>query len=282
MKQNRVLSYILIGVIYILATCIGIIMYNILPFHFAFKFLLADVISTTVVFIFSLILKNSSVYDPYWSVKPLVVSGCLLFCAPITISRVLVIIAIFLWGIRLTLNWAYTFKNLLHQDWRYTMLKEKTGLFYPVINYLGIHMFPTIVVYLVTLPVFYLFFKNESTNIFTIFFFIVSILSFVLQGVADYQMHKFRKNRNSVFIRNGLWKYSRHPNYLGEILMWWGVAGLCISSINNHYWLIIGALVNTLMFVFVSIPLAENHQKSRKEGFDEYKKETRMLLPIKK
>lgn len=94
-------------------------------------------------------------------------------------------------------------------------------------------------------------------------------------------MHKFRKHKTGIFIRSGLWKHSRHPNYLGEIMMWWGIAGLGVVTTGNIF-MIVGAIVNHLMFIFVSIPLADNHQKSRKSGFEEYKKDTRMLLPIKK
>ena len=94
-------------------------------------------------------------------------------------------------------------------------------------------------------------------------------------------MHTFRKHRTSTFIRIGLWKYSRHPNYLGEILMWWGV-GLSVALAAPHMWpLLLGALLNTALFLFVSIPLAEGRQ-GKKEGYLAYKAETRMLLPIKK
>ena len=94
-------------------------------------------------------------------------------------------------------------------------------------------------------------------------------------------MHKYRKNRTTPFNRNGLWKNSRHPNYLGEILMWWGIGLAIVITDFNLWWLLLGALLNTLLFSFVSIPMAEKRQ-SRKEGFLEYKKETRFLLPVKK
>jgi steroid 5-alpha reductase family enzyme len=61
-----------------------------------------------------------------------------------------------------------------------------------------------------------------------------------------------------------------------------GIGLLSVLTRCDNYFLIIGAIANTLLFLFISIPLAENHQKSRKEGFDQYKKETRMLLPIYK
>jgi len=64
--------------------------------------------------------------------------------------------------------------------------------------------------------------------------------------------------------------------------MWINIALIAVFALNNYYFLIIGSIVNTLIFLFISIPLAESHQKERKEGFDEYKKETRMLLTIYK
>ena len=207
-----------------------------------------------------------------------------LFSRPLNSVRVLLSISVILWGIRLTLNWIYTFDNLLWIDWRYKQLKEQSGKLYPLVNFLGIHLFPTIIVYLCILPLAYVFYNESTLSVFVILFFITSILSFTMQGIADLQMHHFRKNRRSTFIRTGLWKYSRHPNYLGEILMWWSIGLASVFSLGffNYFPLLIGASCNTLLFVFISIPLAEKHQASRKEGFEDYKKETRMLLPIYK
>ena len=95
-------------------------------------------------------------------------------------------------------------------------------------------------------------------------------------------MHVFKKKKdNNTFIRIGLWKYSRHPNYLGEILFWWFIGLYCISIIKDYYFILIGPFLNTMLFIFISIPLADNHQR-RKNGFELYYKETRMLLPLKK
>jgi len=109
----------------------------------------------------------------------------------------------------------------------------------------------------------------------------VSLGAAIMQGVADLRMHEYRKNRDGAFIRRGLWKYSRHPNYLGEILMWWGVGLAVVCAAPDVWYLAAGAVANTVLFLAVSIPMADKRQ-SRKEGFAEYKKETRMLLPIRK
>lgn len=280
-KKSPVASFLAVTVVYILAAIGGIWLYTILPFDWWLSLLVADAAATVFVFLFSLIFRNASVYDPYWSVQPIVILYAFAWGQPLNLQRVLLLVAVTLWGIRLTANWAYTFGNLTHQDWRYTMLKEKTGIFYPVINFVGIHMVPTLVVYGCTLPAVYAFLHNGSSNITAILFFCLSLGAMTLQGTADIQMHRFRKKRTAPFIRTGLWKYSRHPNYLGEILMWWGVGLSAFCAFPNELWLLAGAAANTLLFLCVSIPMADGRQ-SRKPGFAEYKKQTRMLLPIQK
>lgn len=281
LKQNRAISFLIIAIVYIFATVIGIATYLSLEFDWWLSLLIADVIATAVTFIFSVIFGNASVYDPYWSVQPMVILGAFAVKRKLTLLGIVLLFDVFVWGVRLTLNWAYTFKSLNHQDWRYTMLKEKTGIFYPIINFTGIHMVPTLVVYGCVLPAVYAIQNNVQPNMVSVVFLCLSLLAVIIQGTADFEMQKFRKNPNGSFIRNGLWKYSRHPNYLGEILMWWGVVLSVTCAAQNTQYLCIGALANTALFFAVSIPLADGRQ-AKKPGFEEYKAETRMLLPIKK
>ncbi len=281
LKQNRVASFVAVTLVYIIATVVGVTVYGMLDFPWWFSLLIADIAATVVTFIFSVIFGNASVYDPYWSIQPPVILIAFAMGEKMTILGILLIIVVSYWAIRLTANWAYTFANLNHQDWRYTMLKEKTGVFYPLINFVGIHMVPTLVVYGCILPAVWAVINGVTANIGSVIFLCVSLGAATMQGIADYEMHKFRKNKNGAFIRNGLWKYSRHPNYLGEILMWWGVALSVICVAPTAWYLATGALANTILFLAVSIPMADGRQ-SRKEGFAEYKKQTRMLLPIKK
>ena len=280
-KQNRAASFAVLALVYILAAALGVAVYFSLGLDWWLSLLIADIAATVFTFVFSLIFKNASVYDPYWSVQPPVILAAFAIGKNLTLFGVLLLVAVFFWAIRLTANWAYTFGNLNHQDWRYTMLDEKTGAFYPIVNFVGIHMVLTLVVYGCILPAVYAIREGLDANIGSILFLCLSIGAATMQGVADIEMHKFRKNRDGAFIRRGLWKYSRHPNYLGEILMWWGVALSVICAAPEAWYLCAGALANTVLFLAVSIPLADGRQ-SRKEGFEEYKRQTRMLLPIKK
>jgi len=278
---GRKVSFAIILAVYVIAAAVGVITYRAVQGSWQLRLLTADAAATATTFIFSVIFKNASVYDPYWSVQPIFIVTAFAFGKEITPAGVLVMAAIWLWGVRLTANWAYTFHGLYHQDWRYSMLKEKTGIFYPVINFVGIHMVPTLVVYGCTLPAVQLVLNGAAVNAGSVIFFIVSLGAAALQTVADIQMHSFRRRRIIGFMQEGVWKYSRHPNYLGEILMWWGVALQALCLFPDKLWLLAGAAANTLLFLCVSIPLADGRQ-SRKPGFAEYKKATRMLLPLKK
>ncbi|MBQ8732413.1 MAG: DUF1295 domain-containing protein [Oscillospiraceae bacterium] len=279
--QSRGISFLLVTAVYLLATAVGILFFGKLPFDFWLNLLLADITATVFTFLFSLIFRNASVYDPYWSVQPLVILGGLALFRGANLLGGLLIAVVFLWGIRLTANWAYTFHGLSHQDWRYTMLREKTGPFYPVINFVGIHMVPTLIVYGCTLPAAWAIEYGVEFSPISLIGVVLSLLAVILQGSADIQMHHFRKQKTGGFIRTGLWKYSRHPNYLGEILMWWGVGVAVVCAAPELWLLLIGAVCNTVLFFAVSIPMADGRQ-SRKEGFARYRAETRMLLPIPK
>lgn len=281
LKKSRAASFIAVTLVYILATAVGLAVYGACPLPWWLSLLVADIAATAVTFLFSVLLGNASVYDPYWSVQPPVILLALAIGRDLTALGVLLLAAVSLWGIRLTANWAYTFRGLCHQDWRYTMLKEKTGPFYPIINFIGIHLVPTLVVYGCVMPAAYAIVNGTALSVGSVLFLCLSFGATLMQGIADLQMHKFRKERPTPFIRTGLWRYSRHPNYLGEILMWWGVALSVIAADSAAWYLAAGAIANTVLFFAVSIPMADGRQ-SEKEGFAEYKRQTRMLLPFKK
>ena len=281
LKQSRAASFILVTLAYIIAVVVGVFTHRALALDWWLSLLLADIAATVVTFVFSLIFGNASVYDPYWSVQPPVILLSFAIGKELTLLGVLLLVVVSFWAVRLTANWAYTFGDLTHQDWRYTMLREKTGVFYPLINFVGIHMVPTLVVYGCVLPGVYAIREELTPNAASILFLALSLGAATMQGIADIQMHRFRKHRSAPFIRIGLWKHSRHPNYLGEILMWWGVGLSVICVAPSAWYLAVGAFANTVLFLAVSIPMADKRQ-SCKDGFTEYKKQTRMLLPIRK
>jgi steroid 5-alpha reductase family enzyme len=280
-KDSKPFSILIISCIYLMAAVIALCTYLLLPFSFWLNLLIADIAATVFVFIFSVIFRNASVYDPYWSVQPMVIVLCFACCYKLTMATFLLIISVFYWGIRLTGNWAYTFGGLNCQDWRYTKFEKENGRLYPFISFTGIHMMPTLIVFLCTLPAVFTIRKEFHANIGSYLGAALCICATTLQLVSDTEMHRYRKSGAHGLIRTGLWKYSRHPNYLGEILMWWGVGIQAVSVKPEYWWLLAGSAANTVMFFTVSIPLADKRQ-SQKPGYAEYRASTRSLLPIPK
>lgn len=279
-RESKTKSILTITAIYLFAGIFGIYLAQCLPYAYWLNLLIADAAGTVLVFVFSMLLDNASVYDPYWSVFPVVAITVYSIGRNLTDLNLLHLAVIWFWGVRLTGNWVYTFGGLNCQDWRYTMLQKRTGKMYPFVNFLGIHMVPTLIVYLCVLPAIYAIEHHLDGGIVNYLFIFVSLCAVILQGTADHQMHAFRKCHRGELIRSGVWTYSRHPNYLGEILMWWGIGLSVAVPVPGARWLLAGAAVNTLLFLFVSIPMAEERQ-SCKTGFAEYKKTTRMLLPLR-
>lgn len=277
MIKNRPLSFIILFFVYLLAACYGILLFTKLNLDWHISLLVSDVVATVIVFLFSLIFRNASVYDPYWSVQPIVIVAAFAFKYGLNTFGIIILCAICFWGLRLTANWAYTFKNLTAQDWRYTMIHERTGKIYPLVNFVGIHLVPTLVVYLCVIPAVTAIRDGFEITPLSIVFTALSFAAVILQGTADVQMHSFHKKGGTGFIRCGVWKKGRHPNYLAEILMWWSIALAVVCSAPQCWYLIAGAVANTCLFLFISIPLADGHQ-SRKPGFAEYKKETRLFI----
>jgi len=284
MKQSRAVGFLIITAIYFIAAAIGVFLFLLLSdLHIFLRVLIGDAGATIFVFLAGVALGNTSVYDPYWSVAPVVILiGLTIYFSVMSAGIIFLLLAVLYWGIRLTCNWAYTFNNLNTQDWRYDKFKRKFPRIYQLVSFLGINMVPTLVVYLCLLPGI-TFIQASAFNLITLLGFAICVFSATLQLFADLQMHRFRRENigKKLIIRTGLWKNVRHPNYLGEILMWWGVYIIMISAVPQVWFLIIGPIANTLLFLIVSIPLADNHNRETRPGFDEYVKETSSLFPLK-
>ena len=283
MKSKKSVGLIILLLIYIIAIAAGIgifILFDYLNVHYILSVLIADIVATVIVWTSGMMLKTVSTYDPYWSVQTLIIYILLLIkFNNWNLGTILFIVPLAIYTFRLTGNFIYTFNNLSYVDWRYKMLQEKTGKLYFLVSLFGICMFPTLVVYAASLPAFF-FARDGGFNYLELIGMILMLGSVILEFVTDFNMHKFRKNRKSKdeVISVGLWKYSRHPNYLGEISFWFALYLVYFVINLNMWYLFAGALVNLLMFIFISIPMEEKHMLSYKPQLKEYIKTTSMLL----
>ena len=231
--------------------------------------LAADVAATAAVFLFSLGSDNSSLYDPYWSVVPPVIA---LYWAmrPEAIAdperQVIVGGLVLAWAVRLTFNWVRRWEGLGWEDWRYTDFRARWGRLYWPGSFFGIHLVPTLIVYLACLPLWpAMAVGGRPLEALDLVAAILTGGAIWLETVADQQLHRFRwsPDRRGT-LTTGVWAWTRHPNYLGEVLFWWGLWLFGVAAAPAFWWTVIGPVVMTTLFVFVSIPMMDQRMRARR------------------
>jgi steroid 5-alpha reductase family enzyme len=250
------------------------------------RFIYADLGMTLLTFIFSLIKKNSSMYDAYWSVIPfyfLLVWFIYYEGNNWNIYQWACTLVISFWSWRLTFNWGIGWPGWQHEDWRYVNFRHQFKSFFQPINFLAIHLYPTVIVFLSMLGLFWVFEKGELEMSWLFWIGIAtSLLGTLLELFADRDLMRFRQRPNpqkTDLLDTGLWAYSRNPNYLGEILFWFGLL-FCALGFGAPWYTAIGSVGMLLMFVFASIPMKEKQMmKKRPEQFMDYKSRVPRLLP---
>jgi steroid 5-alpha reductase family enzyme len=246
--------------------------------------ILADLLCTFVVFAFSIALNNGSTYDPYWSVAPPFILLYWVACeAPGVpgLRQVLVGVLVFAWAIRLTWNWARGWPGLHHEDWRYTMLYAEAPMPKWAISLLGIHLLPTVQVILGCLPLISAVMRGTNpVGLLDLVATVVTGGAVMLELIADEQLRAFNRTKQPGEIMNrGLWAYSRHPNYLGEIAFWCGLFLFGLAADRAYAWTIIGPLAMVALFLFASIPMLDRRSVERRPGYAEHMQRVSTIIP---
>jgi len=248
--------------------------------------LLADITATLVIYVFSRIFHNASFYDPYWSLAPLVIALYWILSPGLenaaTARQIIVITLLFIWGLRLTWNWARGWRGLKHEDWRYQDLRKKSGKWFWLVELVGIELMPTLMVFLGCLPLYPALAAGE--NLFGALDFIAVIITagaIVIEAAADEQLRKFvrSKPRPGEIMNRGLWAYSRHPNYLGEVTFWWGLFIFGLAADPASWWTIVGPAAITILFTCISVPLMDKRNLARRQNYGKHMKKTSALIP---
>jgi steroid 5-alpha reductase family enzyme len=277
----------LVALAYVVALAVALVVGSRAPVQHPIAVALwADVAATLAVFGFSFASRNSSFYDPYWSVAPLPIA---LYWAqrpefagvnPIRLVVVLALVA--LWGARLTWNWGRGWRGLAHEDWRYRDLAAKSGRAYWLVSLGGIHLMPTLWVFLGLLPVYVCMAAGrEPFGYLDLAAFAVTLGSIWLEARADKELKRYRDAGPAPqdFLRSGVWSWSRHPNYCGEMGFWWGLWLFALAADPARWWTAIGPLGITLMFCFVSLPMIETRMRERRPAYAEYAESSSLVLP---
>ncbi|HQC78250.1 MAG TPA: DUF1295 domain-containing protein [Mycobacterium sp.] len=250
--------------------------------------LIADVLATVVIFVFSRVYRNSSFYDAYWSVVPPLLLAYWWSQGPIGLSGTgalrswLMAVVVGYWAVRLTANWVIGFPGLHHEDWRYPLLREGAGRFEFLADFFGIHLFPTVQVFVGMLPVYVALTRPGAGLVWLAWLaFVVGLAAVTLELAADTQMRRFVAARQpGVAMDQGLWGWSRHPNYLGELGFWLSLALFGIAAAPaDWWWLFAGVVLMVVMFLGASIPLMEKRSLERRPQYQDVIDRVPMLLP---
>ena len=271
---------------YALAICVAAVVINFTQeYSLLWRALAADVGATLVIFAFGTVFRNSSFYDPYWSVTPPIL--LLYWCGELVLSdpriAFLFLITLF-WSLRLTHNWMRSWSGLDHEDWRYRNFKESTGVFYPLVDLFGIQLAPTLMVFLGCLPFYWLSSSTQTNWQFIDYLWVLIGFSGVyLEMRADNVLRDFKltNTQPGKVLDYDVWGLCRHPNYLGELSFWFviGSAGF-LGTKDPLVW--IGFVVMLALFVFYSVPALDKKLMESKTDYEEYKKSVWSLIPIKK
>lgn len=245
--------------------------------------LIADLLATLVVFAASRLHGNSSFYDAYWSVLPpfLALYWWLERDPAATEARFWLLMAVMLvWAVRLTGNWVYAFPGLHHEDWRYGPMKDKAGRLEPVVDLMGIHVIPTLQVFLGMLPVYVVTREGRDLGWLDGAALVVGLGAVALETVADVQMHRFgRTKQPGEVMDRGLWSWSRHPNYFGEFSFWLALGLFGLAASPSDWWVLVGAVAMLAMFLGASIPMMERRSLERRPQYQQVVDRVSLFVP---
>ncbi len=245
----------------------------------------ADLVATVVVFGVAMAVGNSSLYDAYWSVAPPVIAvAWVVWSGEFSARQAAVIVLMLVWAVRLTANWAVSWRGLSHEDWRYVQIRGglPRGVPWWLVSLTGIQMMPTLVVFLGLLAVWPA--TTETGRPFGLLdalAVVVTAVAIAVEALSDRQLHRFAgdpANRGRIIDR-GLWRWSRHPNYLGEIGFWWGMWLFGLAAAPGWWWTVVGPVGMVLLFTFVSVPMMDRRSLERRPAYAEHMRRVPAIFP---
>lgn len=249
-------------------------------------YLLALLISLGINFLFYLlasILKTDKFTDFTYGLTFVALTFLFLFTnQTFYFYQLILVTMVALWAIRLI---SYLLVRILKikKDSRFDKMREKP------LEFLKFWTFQGLAVWVIVLPSIYLlnFSENRSISLIMVLGVLIWALGLLIETISDWQKFAFKNNpqNKNFWIQSGLWKYSRHPNYFGEMLCWWGIFIFVLPFLEGLSWLtIISPIFITFILLFVSgiPPLEKRYEKKYKNNkkYQEYKKKTSILIPL--
>ena len=240
------------------------------------------VIIMVATWLLSLAIKNASIVDIVWGLGFAITSWVLALAIDGDSTRqILLAFMVGLWGVRLGSYLAK--RNLGHgEDWRYKAMRKKKGAKFGLISLVTVFGLQGALMFIVSLPV--MFGNSDSTpgvGPIAVVGIMVWAVGFLFEAVGDWQLARFKRDSSNAgkVMQTGLWSLTRHPNYFGNALLWWGI-GIVGAETGSGIIGFIGPVVMTFFLLKVSgVPMLERSLNKRREGYAEYAARTSMFIP---
>lgn len=197
--------------------------------------------------------------------------------------RSLLVAMVTIWGLRLAAHLVIR-SHGRPEDMRYASMRQRAGGRFPLTSLFTVFLARGVVMFVVSLPVqLAMTPTHPEVGIVSIIGVVIWGVGLFFETVADAQLSRFRNDPDveGQVLDWGLWRYSRHPNYFGELGIWWGLA-LVAAETTDARWALIGpALLTVLILGVTGVPPLERHLQERYEGYADYATRTSTLLPRK-
>ncbi len=243
----------------------------------------AVAVYVSILFVTSIILARNDIADAGWGVGVLLVGlvGYVAQGGPSPLSS-LILLLITIWAVRLSFR-IFVRNTKKSEDVRYKKWRDTWGSWFYIRSFFQVYLLQGVLMLVVGYPLLHVvvFTENSPIGMTAIIGCIIWCIGFVLESVSDHQLDTFLANEKNVgkLMQKGLWRYSRHPNYFGEVLMWWGIWYI-VLFVPFGVFAVISPLTITLLILLVSgIPLLEAHMRAHPD-FEAYAKRTSVFIPL--
>ena len=238
----------------------------------------------TLLWLVSLRRRDASIIDAFWGPGFALVAGVALVLTPAPTGHAVLLAGMTaLWAFRLGFHLLR--RNLAHgEDRRYRAMREAGGPGWPLRSYVTVFLLQGVLMWLISLPLQLGIGLSPAIGLdhpLTVAGAALFLFGFVFEAVADAQMWRFKQDRaNQGRVMNqGLWRYSRHPNYFGEACVWWGLYLAACPSPWAPLAVFSPLLVNFLLTRVSGVPMAERNMRDTRPEYRDYAERTSTFIP---
>lgn len=244
------------------------------------------VLIVNLAYLVSRILKRNDIMDVLWGLGFVLIAWVqAFFVIELSTYQKVFVALVTIWGLRLSLhilikNWGKP------EDFRYAQWRKDWGKTEIWRSYLQVYILQGFFMFWIAFPITFFMGKVpiEFTNSSMLLFYIGFVIAFSglsFESIADFQKSVFKKKNSQGLMDKGLWAYSRHPNYFGEAVFWWGIAVASASQIHWIWGLLSAGAIHYLLRYVSGVPMLEKSKKGSAE-YEAYKKRTPVFVPFVK